>query len=40
MAGDNAIRELHKITSISKKDVKLWLANKPFGKFTSHPLKN
>lgn len=35
--GGKAVRELHKITSIPKKDVKSWLQNKHFGKFTCDP---
>ena len=31
-----AIKKLHKITSMSKKDIKSWLAKQTFGEFIYH----
>ena len=36
--GSKTIRELHKITSILKKDANSWLAIKHFEKFIYYPL--
>ena len=35
-AGGKAIKELYKVTSMPKKDIKSWLAKRPFDKFIYH----
>ena len=34
--GGKTIKELHKITSMSKNDIKSWLARQALGKFMYH----